>query len=653
MKKLILFLAAMIVGVVIAPAATISTNNTSLKITGWTSTTNDIEAHYKLDRSNVKFWGAKGDTNTDDTAAIQATIDAATLGGIVKLPGGTYNILGSLYISNSITFEGDNHFASILLKTNAGYALQVGSGTIAVTPGIVIRGLKIVGGPSATGGILMSGTYGAILDTLHVTNFSNGYGIHYSDYNWIGAIHHLDAKRNYIGLRVSKSQTDQAAQSFNAMVIDGQGELHNNQWGVLIGSTNATDPLPMIGMGVSFQNITVEGNYQGGIWDCGTRNLSIDHCYFEGNGATNSPAIRIGSLDSLNQPIGVSIQNNIFLSTGICIDLQRALIIDVSGNTINSAFQFLNCSYGAIGMNAHDNWYNTSAVTVEKSASIGYASTYSKLGDYGIETYGASSWPNGSVSIGTNHGIYPLEIVGTTRMKSDSAGAMLQRWDNASSGAAHMNWGVSLENANWGDWNLLYSSTGSTGTPDTVAMTINRYGNVSIGTNAPAESMMLDVNGNVKAKYYFGDGSLLTGVVASGSGGEIRFTNDVNANSFGLTNLSHVDATTFNGIVQHPTNSFTAPYSIANGYSSIYSSGDIGFSAPFSLSDTTKTKALWQDIIITNGISPTPIHLVMDPSTTLVGGTGNYWVTNQAILHLLYYPGMGTNAWLTVPGLPP
>ena len=49
----------------------------------------DCEENYV----NVKWFGAKGDGSTDDTAAIQAAIDALPGGGgTVSLPGGTYNI---------------------------------------------------------------------------------------------------------------------------------------------------------------------------------------------------------------------------------------------------------------------------------------------------------------------------------------------------------------------------------------------------------------------------------------------------------------------------------------------------------------------------------------------------------------------------------
>ena len=52
---------------------------------------------------NVRTYGAKGDGTTDDTAAIQAAINAAvaTAGGTVYVPAGTYKVTSTLTIPNS------------------------------------------------------------------------------------------------------------------------------------------------------------------------------------------------------------------------------------------------------------------------------------------------------------------------------------------------------------------------------------------------------------------------------------------------------------------------------------------------------------------------------------------------------------------------
>lgn len=52
---------------------------------------------------NVKGFGAKGDGVTDDTAAIQAAINATSKGGIVFLPPGTYLISSTLVIGDGTT----------------------------------------------------------------------------------------------------------------------------------------------------------------------------------------------------------------------------------------------------------------------------------------------------------------------------------------------------------------------------------------------------------------------------------------------------------------------------------------------------------------------------------------------------------------------
>lgn len=57
---------------------------------------------------NVKAYGAKGDSVTDDTAAIQAAINAVgSYGGKVFFPPGSYKVTATLYVRyNNITLEG-------------------------------------------------------------------------------------------------------------------------------------------------------------------------------------------------------------------------------------------------------------------------------------------------------------------------------------------------------------------------------------------------------------------------------------------------------------------------------------------------------------------------------------------------------------------
>ncbi len=59
-------------------------------------------------RLNVRSFGAKADQTTDDTAAFQTAIDAASAagGGMVFVPAGTYRLNGQLIIRRNVTLEG-------------------------------------------------------------------------------------------------------------------------------------------------------------------------------------------------------------------------------------------------------------------------------------------------------------------------------------------------------------------------------------------------------------------------------------------------------------------------------------------------------------------------------------------------------------------
>ncbi|AIQ60673.1 glycosyl hydrolase family 28-related protein [Paenibacillus borealis] len=58
---------------------------------------------------NVKDYGAKGDGTTDDTAAVQNALHAASVqgGGVVFAPEGTYRLNGHLVIPTGVTLRGD------------------------------------------------------------------------------------------------------------------------------------------------------------------------------------------------------------------------------------------------------------------------------------------------------------------------------------------------------------------------------------------------------------------------------------------------------------------------------------------------------------------------------------------------------------------
>jgi len=59
-----------------------------------------------IEKVYPQWWGARGNNKGDDTAAIQAALDALPTGGVVRFPSGTYRISSTLRFYSSMTLIG-------------------------------------------------------------------------------------------------------------------------------------------------------------------------------------------------------------------------------------------------------------------------------------------------------------------------------------------------------------------------------------------------------------------------------------------------------------------------------------------------------------------------------------------------------------------
>jgi Pectate lyase superfamily protein len=113
---------------------------------------NEIEALQTIAAASVKQFGAAGDGVTDDTAAIQAAIDATSAagGGMVFFPAGVYVISASINFKANVTCEGEFGGTMIEMADNANLnGIFVSSGAI---PFFGLRNMILNGNRSGQSG---------------------------------------------------------------------------------------------------------------------------------------------------------------------------------------------------------------------------------------------------------------------------------------------------------------------------------------------------------------------------------------------------------------------------------------------------------------------------------------------------------------------
>lgn len=203
-----------------------------------TSSVNWTTGDLLQSKFNIVNYGAIGDGTTDNTADIQAALDAATVtGGTVFVPAGTF-LTGDLDIYKNVSIKGVNKSASVL-KAKAGTTNILNySDTTTNDPNTTatyflanIENLQFNCNSTGANGISVIRAPVGHIDNIGVYNCATGV---IWDGNWISVISNSIFRFNEIGLTTTKVtlSPSSAVHEANLMTLQNVIFRENTEWGV-------------------------------------------------------------------------------------------------------------------------------------------------------------------------------------------------------------------------------------------------------------------------------------------------------------------------------------------------------------------------------------------------------------------------------------
>lgn len=149
-------------------SATTSTISYTQPLTGATARTLLAKCS---DIVSVKDFGATGDGSTNDTAAIQAAIDAvSTNGGAVFFPPGNYAVASSLTLKSYVRLVGTGRASRLLWTGGASTMITTNSASVLIQAGISNLAIDTV---SADKGIELFGPYNCTFSDIALDGLSS------------------------------------------------------------------------------------------------------------------------------------------------------------------------------------------------------------------------------------------------------------------------------------------------------------------------------------------------------------------------------------------------------------------------------------------------------------------------------------------------
>lgn len=242
---------------------------------------------------NVKWFGAKGDGTTDDTAAINASIAASK---DILVPPGTYKVSSTITIPDNGSIIGEGRAQSVILADSiSGSTIYNGS---SFTTGQRVSGLKITG--VATTGIKIYNCSPCYVGDVHVHGTFD-YGFEFS---------------LSFGCKLEYLSTDGATIGVAAFRVSNYFNANNcTHWytqtseipiGVLFDTGNSCS-------GNVFNNLTLQGCVVGlQTNDVFVKGLTINGLYTE----ATVTAMSLGTTNATYSVLGLSVNGGLIIGSG-------------------------------------------------------------------------------------------------------------------------------------------------------------------------------------------------------------------------------------------------------------------------------------------------------------------------------------------------